>query len=163
MAVARTNPLAPGIYWIDVWAPSPARPAFKNGRPAMQAWVDRNAFTVIATVDREVGSSGTLDPKPKDIPIVPGPAQQAMPFRDFWKFQVLKAPSPFPFSELGFPTIRKLAPPEQITAADTAFKSDDTVTKPPPEPMFDFGAVLGDAGPWLIFGALFLLTQKVNK
>ena len=158
MATARTNPLAPGVYWIDVWAPSPARPTFKNGRPAMQRWVDANAFTVIATVDREVGASGTIDKRP---------AANPLPFRDFWKFQVLKAPTPFPFAELGFPTIRKLAPPEKVTAADTAFGSDDTVTKPPPEPMFDFGAVfsaaLGDAGPWLILGGLYLLSQKGNK
>jgi hypothetical protein len=151
MAVARTNPLAPGVYWIDVWAPSRGSPKTPNGRLVMQQWEDANAFTVIAT--KEEFTDGVLKP----------PAEGGRPFRYFYKFQVLKAPTPFPFAQLGFPTIRKLAPPEQITAADTAFKSDDTVTKPPPEPMFDFGAVLGDAGPWLILGALFLLTQKGNK
>jgi hypothetical protein len=118
----------------------------------MKAWVDANAFTVIATVDREVGPSGTIDKRPSANPL---------PFRDFWKFQVLKAPTPFPFKALGFPTIRKLAPPEQVTAADTSFGSNDTVTKPPPEPMFDFGAVFeGLSGPILIIGALLLLSQS---
>lgn len=134
MAVARTNPLKPGVYWIDVWAPSPAKPKWPNGRPIMQRWVDANAITVIATVDREVLPSGTLDPRPGANPL---------PYRDFWKFQVLSSPTPFPFKELGFPEIRKLAAPAQVTAADTAFHSDDVVQKPPPEPLFDWSGALG--------------------
>lgn len=159
MALARKNPLAPGVYWIDVFKPSPAKPQWPNGDLHMQRWLKENTDVVIASVEREVGPSGTIDKRPQANP---------QPFRDFWIFQVLSAPTDFPFRELGFPTIRKLAAPADVTPADTAFKSDDVVQKPPPEPMFDFGAVfqaaLGDAGPWLILGGLILLSsQKGNK
>lgn len=156
MAVARTNPLQPGVYWIDVFRPSPARPTFPNGDVHMRRWLGQNNNVVIAT--RTEFSDGTLDKRPEANP---------RPFRDFWIFQVLSAPTNFPFTALGFPTIRKLAAPEQVTPADTDFKSDDTVRKPPPEPMFDFAGVFnlaaGELTPLLIIGGLFLLFQNSKK
>ena len=145
MASARTNPLKPGVYWIDVFSPSLTKPKWPDGQKVMKEWEAANAFTVIASSEEfNTGTGSTPAPR-----------------RNFWKFQVLKSPTAFPFKALGFPTIRKLAPPEQITAADTSFGSNDTVTKPPPEPMFDFGAVFeGVSGPLLLLGLVFLLSQS---
>lgn len=144
MALARTNPLEPGVYWIDVWGPSLFLPKYPDGRLVMIRWLEANGDKVIE--EHEDFASGT-----KDNP---------QPHRWFYKFQVMKAPSPFPFKELGFPTVRKIAPPEQIKPEDTAFKSDDTVRKPPPEPLFDFSFVGDSLTPLLILGALIFLFKE---
>ncbi len=144
MTVARTNPLAPGVYWIDVWRPSPVMPNTPDGEPAMQTWL---AQPTVKTLTREVHADQTLD------------SGSPAPFRIFYVFQVTGSPvADFPFTALGFPTVQKLGGPEVITSADTAVTSDDTVQKPPPEPLFDW-APLTEAvkGVAIVGGGLWLL------
>lgn len=147
MAVARANPLALGVYWIDVWAPSLFLPHYPSGLPTMRAWLEANA-------DRVIEQHEDFNEGSKENPL---------PQRWFFKFQVLRAPTDFPFAKLGFPEIRKLAPPAQVAPADTAFKSDDTVRKPPPEPMFDFAGVLETVSPWLLAGLVLLLISEFKE
>ena len=147
MTVARTNPLEPGVYWIDVWGPSLFLPNYRDGLPTMKTWLAANADKVIE--EHENFNEGT--------------ASNPLPSRWFFKFQVMRAPTAFPFTALGYPEIRKLAPPEAVTPADTAFKSNDTVRKPPPEPMFDFSAAFEHVPPWILAGLVLLLFSQFKE
>lgn len=150
MTLARKDPLAAGVYWLDVWRPSMFLPKYPDGEPHMQLWLGANADRV-KLIKRELTSDWSTKDNPR-------------PTRLFYTFQVLAAPGPFPFAKLGFPTIVKLAPPDQITEADRAVKSDDTVHKPPPEPLFDplagFGLVWDEIKPWAIVAGLLYLWSR---
>jgi len=166
--LAKQNPLAPGVYWLDVFSPSIAAPQTPNGELVMRGWLQANTNAVRVTT-REEHAEGTLTPpsSPGAFPWLTGPATvSGAPYRYFYVFQVLSTPLPFPFAVLGYPTISKLAPPEQVTSADTTITSDDVIQKPPPQPLFDFGPLvdaLETAG--LVAGGilgLYLLVQATK-
>jgi hypothetical protein len=71
----------------------------------------------------------------------------------------LSPPTAFPFRELGFPEIRKLGGPSEITAADTAFRSDDTVRKPIVPPWDPFAGLELAAPLLLVALGLYFLTK----
>jgi hypothetical protein len=98
MTIERRNPLPKGIYWQDVFEPK---------WPALDAWLTANRSTVrVRTTQRFEANAG-------------GPARQFLVFE-------VSAPTKWPATELGFPTIASSA---DITSADT-------VQRPPPEPDF---------------------------
>lgn len=136
MAVARSNPLAPGLYWLDVWHPTQSASKVRNGEPAWLAWVRANTGKVVV-----------LKSEPRDEPLLGGGAGT------FNVFRVTAPPSAFPFAALGFPE----------TTTNPNLGAGDTVQKPPPEPTFDFSfltdALQGVSGPVVIIGLIYLLTK----
>lgn len=98
MTLERRNPLPQGVYWQDV---------FEAKWPALDKWLSANRATVrVRTVQRFEANAG-------------GPARQFLVFE-------VSAPTPWPATELGFPTI----------AESGSITSEDTVQRPPPEPDF---------------------------
>lgn len=148
MSTVRVNPLPLGVYWLDVFSPSPARPEIANGEIPLADWLTMNPFAVKVT-RREAFTDGALTNSP---------------FRFFYVFQVLKPPSNFPFEKLGFPTIVKLGAPDAIPAG-TTITSAETVQKSPPEDALESLQTaldsLGSAGKWVAVGLAAFLGYKV--
>ena len=151
VTVARSNPLALGVYWLDVFSPSPtgSTPNQVDGLPTFKQWISDNAGAVTITKNEEFPVTG-------------------QPLRNFYVFQVSAPPSEFPFAKLGFPEIVKLGAPDQIKPADTQVTSDDTVRKPPPEPLFDTSIFTETVkGIAIVGGTLFVLqalgTAWINR
>lgn len=94
-AVARTNPIPAGRYWLDVFTPSPAGHA--DSEAVFSRWLGENFGRVV------VRTTETF----------PGP-----PLRNWYLFEVLAGATPtaFPFVALGFPT---KAGPEVKSSGDT--------------------------------------------
>jgi hypothetical protein len=117
MAVARTNPLGPGVYWIDLF------PQDRRGdqERIFDAWASDNA-NVVHVIRKERGAEANV--------------------RLFTVFEVVAGTLvPFPFTLLGFPTIQKLG---AVTPADREVKSSDTQRAPDPVDVSldQFGAAL---------------------
>ncbi len=149
MTQARTNPLAPGIYWIDVWKKAPLNetkpPSDINGEFEIQNWMELNPDAVKLRSKQEFAVTG-------------------QPLRYFVVFQVLAAPTPFP-NILGFPTIVRLGTPEELENAAIPV-SDDTVQKPPPEDavenLKEYGeSVVTTLG--VLVGGYFVLKLLLNR
>jgi hypothetical protein len=87
MAVARTNPIPPGLYWIDLFSPTSSSPTTKDGVPIFAAWARANKGRVAVVTTQEFGEPGFGGPK-----------------RTWLSFRVTSPPGAFPFG-LGFPTI----------------------------------------------------------
>lgn len=147
MALERSTPLRPGVFWIDIWMPSPtagrpaAGPGSVDGRPIMSRWFEQNVGKAeILKIEEKIGAA-------------------SQPLRHWYLFQVKQTgTTPFPFRDLGFPTIQKLGAPDVIQPQDTNVTSDDTVTKPPPEPLFDTAPLIaGVVTAGLIIGGAILL------
>lgn len=98
MAVARTNPLPNGLYWIDLFSPTSSAPNTKDGAAIFAAWSRANAGRVL------VRRTETF-PEP----------DFGGPVRTWILFEVTQPPGAFPFG-LGFPTITT-DPNESSTSA----------------------------------------------
>lgn len=125
MPVAHTNPILPGVYWLDVFRPFGSSSA-PDQDVAFAGWLGESKGAV-KIIKRELGN------------VLPGEDAEGHN-RDrlhiFYLFEVVGAPAAFPFDKLGFPTIQKLAS-AGITAADRNVKADDTVRAPEPAGLFD--------------------------
>jgi hypothetical protein len=86
MAQARKNPLAPGLYSIDLFQPTSSRPTQKDQCPIFRNWR-------VAQGDRV---------KVRRVQEFPEPLLGG-PLRTFVVFEVLSPPGAFPFGQLGFP------------------------------------------------------------
>lgn len=117
--LARSNPLAPGVYWIDVVRPFGSAPVHDN-EPTFQDWAAAGGVRLLNEVHAE-----TISPGGRVL---------------VWhSFEVFGTPAPFPFRELGFPTVVKLASaPGGVTAADRATTLHDVVQTPEPAGLGDF-------------------------
>lgn len=142
MALGKRDPLAPGVYWIDLFPNSPTG----DGERAFDTWAGNNGPGV-KVLRKERGAEANV--------------------RIFAVFQVTGAPPalPFPRKLVGSPTIQKLASaPGGVTAADLSIKSDDTVRKPEPAGLLDeLSAAISNADPRLVlvaFAALIFWSQK---
>lgn len=135
MAVARTNPLPRGMYWIDIFRPTAAS-SIRDGEPTFLDWTEDN-FGKVVVLKREVFPSVT-----------------ATPTRIWYLFRVTAEPTDFPFRELGFPTI----------TGDPELSSDDVAHKPaPPTPGEVFDEIVdtaADIGKLLVLAALVYLWAK---
>lgn len=131
MTVARTNPLAAGVYWISIFEPFGSS-TVHNQDEDFTAWLEASGDAV--HVDRRE----TQDVLPGEGP--EGEDRDRVPV--FYVFEVLSGatPAPFPFTALGFPTIQKLATaPGGVTDADRDVPASATAQKPAP----------GGLGDWL--------------
>lgn len=122
---ASRNPLAPGVYWIDVTRPLFSVP-FNAGRvdqdEIFQKWVTTSAGAV-----RVLSSEGSDTVQPGAV------------FSVFHTFEVVDVPSPFPFAALGFPTVVKLASsPGGVTKTDRTASKADVFQKPKPLGLGEF-------------------------
>jgi hypothetical protein len=98
MAVAKTNPLPNGLYWIDLFSPTSSAPNTKDGAAIFAAWTNANRGKVA------VRRTETF-PEP-DL---------GGPIRTWVLFEVVGPPGAFPFG-LGYPTITT-DPDEASTSA----------------------------------------------
>lgn len=146
MAVARANPIAPGVYWLDVF------------RPFGSSTVEDQAIHFTAWVGASSGAVKVLKRETKEI-LPGGDGANRDRLRIWYLFEVKGKPAAFPFDKLGFPTVQKLAA-DGITPADRAATSDDTVTKPQPGGLF---AGLPNLDPTLLFVALALFVFASQK
>jgi len=125
MAVAHTNPILPGVYWLDVFRPFGSSTVHDQDVD-FGGWLAASKGAV-KVLKRELGT------------VIPGADEQGNN-RDrlhiFYLFEVVGAPSAFPFDKLGFPTIQKLAS-AGITPADRNVKADDTAQAPQPAGLLD--------------------------
>jgi hypothetical protein len=136
MALAKRDPLAPGVYWIDLFPNS----ATGDGERAFDSWVSNNGPGV-TVLRKERGAEANV--------------------RIFAVFKVSGAPPalPFPRKLVGSPTIQKLAS-AGVTAADLEIKSDDTVRKPEPAGLLDSLANMDPRAVLVLLAVVILLTQK---
>lgn len=98
MAVAKTNPLPNGRYWIDLFAPTASSPNTKDGGAIFSAWVKANGGRVVVRQTQtfpEPGFGG--------------------PIRTWVLFEVLGPPGAFPFG-LGYPTVSTGSPDDAQSA-----------------------------------------------
>jgi hypothetical protein len=98
MAVAKTNPLPNGLYWIDLFSPTSSAPNTKDGALVFTAWTKANAGRV----------------KVRRTETFPEPALGG-PIRTWVMFEVVGPPGAFPFG-LGYPSI-STDPNEASTSA----------------------------------------------
>jgi len=98
MAVARTNPLPNGLYWLDLFSPTSSAPNIKDGSQVFEGWVRANRGAVLVKRTEQF-------PEP---PL-------GGPIRTWILFEVVAAPGAFPFG-LGYPTITT-DPNESSTSA----------------------------------------------
>jgi hypothetical protein len=159
MAMATKDPLAPGVYWIDLF-PQGVGPGGvpQDGEAVFDGWA-ATPDGAVTVVSKERGAESNV--------------------RLFTVFEVNSAPAPapmpFPRAQLGSPTIQKLASaPGGITPADTQITSDSTAQSAPPGGLGDWlgeqvekvKAVAESVGPELIIGAVALwvvLEQQKGK
>lgn len=151
---ARSNPLAPGVYWIDVTAPFASSTA-EDKEAIFRGWLQASGSEV-----RE------LNTEPGET-ILPGGI-----FVVWHSFEVLGTPAPFPFTRLGFPTVVKLASsPGGVTRADRATSKSDVVQVPAPGGLGDFMGDLQSALapaldrylPLIVFGVALYLWAEHGK
>jgi len=147
MAVARGNPIAPGVYWLDVF------------RPFGSSTVDDQAIHFTAWLAASSGAVKVLKRETREI--LPGGASGANRdrVRIWYLFEVTGKPAAFPFDKLGFPTVQKLAK-DGIKPSDRERTSDDTVTKPQPAGLFDGFPSLDPTIAFLILAALAFAARK---
>lgn len=135
MAVVRSNPVPPGVYWVDLFRPSDSQPDRPDQLATFDAWRRANAdrVKVITTEEFEEPMGGG-------------------PLRTFVILRVAATPTDYPFRELGF-----LNPAH----ADVQ-SSDDTVSKPePPSPGDIFAGIASSgAGLGLLLLGLYLWSQR---
>lgn len=105
MAVAKTNPLPVGLYWLDLFSPTASSPSTKDGPAIFNAWTlaNRGRVAVRRTEEFPEPSSGG-------------------PRRTWILFEVLGPPGAFPFG-LGYPTITT-NPDEPSTYAEIPVAPD---------------------------------------
>jgi hypothetical protein len=82
MVQARSNPLAPGLYRIDLFSPTPQSPEVRDGVPIFGKWRKANA----AHVRVLECASWSTDPRQTRV-----------------QFEVVAPPGAFPFGQLGLP------------------------------------------------------------
>jgi len=99
MAVAKTNPLPNGLYWIDLFSPTSSAPNMKDGAIVFTSWTKANAGRV------KVRRTETFPE-----PLLGGP------IRTWVQFEVIGPPGAFPFG-LGYPSI-STDPNESATSAE---------------------------------------------
>jgi len=87
MPQVKTNPLPNGLYWIDLFSPTPSSPTTKEGPPIFHAWAKTNSGKVLVRRTEEF----------------PEPAAMGGPRRTWILFEVVAPPGAFPFG-LGYPT-----------------------------------------------------------
>jgi hypothetical protein len=125
MAVARANPLLPGVYWLNIFRPFGApRANLPDQDPPFLEWVAANQPNV-HVLRRELDDTVTADNR----------------VGVFYVFEVGPgaAEAKFPFVKLGFPQIQKLASaPGGITDTDRAVEAKDTFQAPEPAGLGDF-------------------------
>jgi hypothetical protein len=138
MALGKRDPLAPGVYWIDLFPSGPSG----DGERTFDTWAANNGPGV-TVLRKERGAEANV--------------------RIFAVFQVTGAPPalPFPRKLVGSPTIQKLASaPGGVTEADRSIQSDDTVRKPEPAGLFDSLANMDPRAVLVLLAVVILLTQK---
>jgi hypothetical protein len=143
MALAKADPLAPGVYWIDLFPNGPRG----DGEKIFDKWAADSAHAV-KVLRKERGAEANV--------------------RLFTVFAVAQgAPPPFAFPRnlLGSPTVQKLASaPGGVTQADLDVKSDQTVRKPEPAGLSDevssFFENLDPRFVLVAIAAVIFLTQK---
>lgn len=146
MALARNDPLLPGVYWIDVFPNSPRG----DGEKVFDKWASDSSHAV-KVLRKERGAEANV-----------------RIFAVFAVAQGVPPPFPFPRTLVGSPTIQKLASaPGGVTAADLEVKSDDTARKPEPSGLEDsvrsFLEDLSPVGKLLIVGAVVYLISQSGK
>jgi len=159
MAMATHDPLAPGVYWIDLF-PNGRGPGgvTQDGEAIFDAWAALPPGAV-SIISKQRGAEANV--------------------RLFTVFEVHAAPAPaplpFPRPQLGSPTIQKLASaPGGITPADVNVQDADTAKSAPPGGLGDWFGELGEkikdvaasVGPELIIGGVALwvvLEQQKGK
>jgi hypothetical protein len=160
MTMANKDPLAPGVYWIDLF-PEGKGPGGvpQDGEQIFDAWAATPPGAV-TTISKQRGAEANV--------------------RLFTVFEVHAAPAPspmpFPRPQLGSPTIQKLASaPGGITPADVNVQDKDTAKAPEPGGLGDWFGELGEkvkeaakaVAPELIIGGIALWVvleqQKGNR
>jgi hypothetical protein len=159
MAMATTDPLAPGVYWIDLFPEGTGQGGVpQDGEAIFDAWAAApdGAVTVVS---KERGAEANV--------------------RLFTVFEVNAAPAPapmpFPRTQIGSPTIQKLASaPGGITPGDTQITSASTAQSAPPGGLGDWldeqitavKSAVANVAPELIIGGIALwvvLEQQKGK
>lgn len=138
MAVARSNPIPPGVFWVDVF------PNKQDQENVFKGWVSASPDVTVLSTER---------------------GAEANP-RIFTVFEVRgKNVAQFPFAFLGFPTVVKLAKDGPITEKDRQTKSDDTVQKPEPTGFGELSRLFegGNSTLLLIGLALYLFSSKGRR
>jgi hypothetical protein len=138
VAVVHSNPIPPGVFWVDVF------PNKQDQENVFKGWV--NASPDVTVLRTERGAEANQ--------------------RIFTVFEVRgKNVSAFPFAFLGFPTVIKLASQGPVTEADRQTKSDDTVQKPEPTGFGELSSLFGSIDPTLLLVALglYLYSSKGRR
>ena len=159
MTMANKDPLAPGVYWIDLF-PQGRGPGGvpQDGEAIFDTWASQPPDAV-STISKQRGAEANV--------------------RLFTVFQVHDAPAPaplpFPRAQLGSPTIQKLSSaPGGITPADVNVQDADTAKSAPPGGLGDWldeqlgkvKAVAEAVGPELVIGGIaiwIVLEQAKGK
>jgi hypothetical protein len=147
MAVARANPIAPGVYWLDVF------------RPFGSSTVEDQAIHFTAWLGASGGAVKVLKRETREIIPGGGEGGNRDRLRIWYLFEVLGKPAPFPFDKLGFPTVQKLAK-DGIKPSDRDRTSDDTVQKPEPGGLFAGFPSIDPTIAFLIIAAIVLGGSK---
>jgi hypothetical protein len=154
MAMAQKDPLAPGVYWIDLF-PEGKGPGgvVQDGEAIFNTWASQPPGAV-TTISSQRGPEANV--------------------RLFTVFEVQSAPAPapmpFPRAQLGSPTIQKLASaPGGITPADVDVQDEQTGKSAPPGTLGDWlqeqADKISSIAPELIIGglALYFFTQQKGR
>lgn len=138
VAVARSNPIPPGVFWVDVF------PNKQDQENVFKGWVSASPDVTVLKTERGAEANSRI----------------------FTVFEV-RGPSvaAFPFAFLGFPTVVKLAKDGPITEADRQTQSDDTVKKPEPTGFGELSSLFSSVNPTLllILAGLYLFSSKGRR